>query len=63
MKPGDIIKFKPHKCKDWGTYALVYDVISVGNGLGTVRLINSVLPAATIPWLNRHVFAEVVIES
>ena len=63
MKPGDIVRFKSGKCKDWGGIALVYKVFITDYGTGQVCIINNVLPGSTIPWLTRDLYAEVIIES
>ena len=63
MKPGDIVKFKPNKCRAWGEIALVYKVARTDYGTGQIYVINSVLPGSTIPWCNRDSYMEVVVES
>ena len=62
MKAGDVIKFKPNKCRDWGDIALVYKVTVNPSGTGQVHLINYCLPGATIPWATRNEYIEVLIE-
>ena len=62
MKPGDIVKFKPGKCRDWGGIALIYNVIRTAYGTGQIYLINSTLSGSTIPWTTSNEYIEVLIE-
>ena len=63
MKPGDIVKFKPNKCRGWGGLAIIYKITKTEVGTGQVHIINSRLPGSTIPWYTRHEYIEVIIES